>query len=326
MISIDEHADWHISLEPARSAMAMSFVQGNSRLITSGDESQSVADQQMLDMLGQPAALCLPVIVDADTGLLVVAGGGEEAMGALAVRRSYLQLLCAILARLLSAQHTDAATPCRDAAVAADRDLSVREIGNYLGILKHKLAQAGNHYSELDIMGEELDRAARLMRNWGAPSQGRAAGNSVDVNQLVTRLLQVYRATMLDPKDIELMLELDRSTVEVRAEAGAVQQILRNLLSNAIEAVGLGGHIRIKTLSAVYMDSGDYVALVVGDDGPGIADEIRQNIFKPVQSTKGDDHSGLGLSIVKSLVDKLQGKIVFRTGAMGTEFQVYLPK
>ena len=147
------------------------------------------------------------------------------------------------------------------------------------------------------------------MRGWGAPSEPGSALKSVDVNQLLTRLLQVYRATMLDPKNIELSLELDPGAAEVRADAGEVQQIVRNLLSNAIEAVGQGGHIRIKTIAAVYMDSGDYVALVVADDGSGIVEEVRQNIFKPVQSTKGDGHSGLGLSIVKSLVDKWQGKI-----------------
>ena len=338
-----EQADWHISLNPARSAMALSFVQSTSRLITSGEESQSVVDQQMLDILEQPAALCMPIVVDADTGLLVVAGGTEEAMAALVQRHRYLQLLCAILARLLSARHPDVATSPSDAVLAVDaedaedRDLSVREIihevsnpisiiGNYLSILKHKLGQEGHHHSELDIMEEELDRAATLMRNWSAPSQGRGADNSVDLNHLVTRLLRAYRATMLDPMAIELVLELDRSTAEVHAEAGAVQQILRNLLSNAIEAVGQGGQIRIKTLATVYMDGDEYVVLMVADDGPGIADEIRQNIFKPVPSIKGDGHGGLGLSIVKSLVDKLQGKIVFRTGAMGTEFQVYLPR
>lgn len=333
----DQDADWQISLEPARSAMAMSFSEAATRLLVTGDGAHSVADQQMLDMLQQPAALCLPVIVDAQTGLLVVAGGSEEAMATLALRNRYLQLLCAILARLLSVQQADTATPGDDLVHEADTSLNVREIvhevsnplnivGNYLTILKHKLDQQGSRYSELDIMAEELERALRLMRGWGAPNEPGSALKSVDVKQLLTRLLQVYRATMLDPKNIELSLELDPGAAEVRADAGEVQQIVRNLLSNAIEAVGQGGHICIKTIAAVYMDSGDYVALVVADDGPGIVEEVRQNIFKPVQSTKGDGHSGLGLSIVKSLVDKLQGKIAFRTSAAGTEFQVYLPK
>jgi signal transduction histidine kinase/HD-like signal output (HDOD) protein len=338
LVSDDQNADWQISLQPARSAMAMSFSAATTRMLVTGDETHSVADQQILDMLQQPAALCLPVIVDADTGLLVVAGGSKEAIATLAARNRYLQLLCAILARLLSAQWADTTAPPDDDLVReADMSMNVREIihevsnplnivGNYLSILKHKLDQQGSHYSELDIMAEELQRAVRLMRGWGAPSEPSSALTSVDVNQLLTRLLQVYRATMIDAQDIELSLELDPGAAEVRADAGAVQQIVRNLLSNAIEAVGQGGHIRIKTIAAVYMDSGDYVALVVADDGPGIVEEVRQNIFKPVQSTKGDGHSGLGLSIVKSLVDKLQGKIAFRTAAAGTEFQVYLPK
>jgi signal transduction histidine kinase len=333
-----ETADWHISLQPARSIMAMAFAKSSTRLLRAGDSSLSVADQQMLDILQQPAAVCLPVIVDSSTGVLVVAGGAEAAMVALSARGRYLQLLCAILARLLSAQHAGVTEPGADTVgQALGNDYTVREmvhevsnplniVANYLSILKHKLAQQGGEYHELDIMAEELNRAVGLMRDWRKPAQPGDKPDWLNLNPLITRLLQVYRATMLDSRAINIELDLEPGSTRVRADAGTVQQILRNLLSNAIEAVGDEGNIRIRTSSEVFMDSGDYVALIVSDDGPGIAADIRQNIFKPVQSTKGDDHSGLGLSIVKSLVDRLQGKIAFRSGPQGTEFQVYLPK
>jgi signal transduction histidine kinase/HD-like signal output (HDOD) protein len=335
LLTADSTADWQISLRPARSAMAMAFDQGKCRLIVAGASVQTVADEQVLDLLIQPAALCLPVIADADCGLLVVAGGSKEAMTALAGRERYLQMLCAILARRLRTLRS-ASPVIETRASTADNSLHLRKMahevsnplniaGNYLSILKHKLTQAGGQYAEIDIISEELQRAIGLMRNMGQPDLEQPDTDGVDVNACISRLLRVYRATMLEPRDIVLTLQLDPECARVNAEEATVEQIVRNLLINAVEAVDAGGHICIATNAEVYTDSGNYVALRIADDGPGIAMHIRQKLFQPVQTTKGDGHSGLGLSIVKSLVDQAQGNITFRSSALGTEFQVYLP-
>ncbi len=208
-------ADWYISLDPARSAMAVAFDQGVPRFFDSEGENLTVADRQLLDMLQQPAALCLPVIVDASHGVLVVAGGSQEAMSVLAGRSRFLQLLCAILARLLNEQKAEPPGPpsiddelttsfnVREMVHEVSNPLSI--ISNYLGILAHKLDQHGEHYNELDIMGEELQRITGLLRGWSSPEQAREPTAIVDINQLVERLLHTYRATLLEPALLPLL-------------------------------------------------------------------------------------------------------------------------
>ncbi|MDH5395568.1 MAG: ATP-binding protein, partial [Gammaproteobacteria bacterium] len=52
---------------------------------------------------------------------------------------------------------------------------------------------------------------------------------------------------------------------------------------------------------------------------------IVSNLYKPVTSTKGKGHSGVGLSIVKNLIDNMNGKIICKTGESGTSFSIQLP-
>jgi signal transduction histidine kinase len=64
---------------------------------------------------------------------------------------------------------------------------------------------------------------------------------------------------------------------------------------------------------------------VVSDTGPGLSQEVLANLFSAVTSTKAGPHHGLGLSIVHSLVTKLNGHIACRSGATGTSFEILLP-
>ena len=332
-----EEADWHIGLKPARSVMAIAFDQGEARLLGAGSEPRSVADEQMLDMLGQTAALCLPVIVDPEWGLLIVAGGGHGQMLRLSNQPRYLQTLCSILARVLvgpggTLSRTRAATRVGDTAGSGPREMAhelsnpLTVASNYLAILEHKLTQAGLHYDELAIAKEELQRASRLLADWQLPAKPESRGGKVDVNETLERLVKVYRTTLLEPRNISLVLERDEQRALADIDESALQQILRNLIGNAIDAVDDGGHILVKTSAEVFMDSGAFVEIVLIDDGPGLPDAVRANIYNPVESTKGGDHAGLGLSIAKSLIDRENGSIAFRSSAQGTRFQVYLPR
>jgi signal transduction histidine kinase len=332
-----EEADWHIGLKPARSVMAIAFDQGEARLLSAASEPRSVADEQMLDMLGQTAALCLPVIVDPEWGLLIVAGGGHGQMLRLSNQPRYLQTLCSILARVLvgpggTLSRTRAATRVGDDAGSGLREMThelsnpLTVASNYLAILEHKLTQADLHYDELAIAKEELQRASRLLADWQLPAKPESRGGKVDVNETLERLVKVYRATRLDPRNISLVLERDEQRALADIDESALQQILRNLIGNAIDAVDDGGHILVKTSAEVFMDSGAFVEIVLIDDGPGLPDAVRANIYNPVESTKGGDHAGLGLSIAKSLIDRENGSIAFRSSAQGTRFQVYLPR
>jgi signal transduction histidine kinase len=90
--------------------------------------------------------------------------------------------------------------------------------------------------------------------------------------------------------------------------AGQVRQVLTNLISNAIDAVPVGGSI---WLSATEHENGTEIA--VRDNGQGMNEETRRQLFQPFYSTKGDLGNGLGLYISQEIVEPHGGKILVET-------------
>jgi signal transduction histidine kinase len=101
-------------------------------------------------------------------------------------------------------------------------------------------------------------------------------------------------------------------------------------MKNASEAMTKGGNLYLKTrrrgTSLEGSESRGFVEVTVGDDGPGIPDELKIRIFEPFVSSKGGGHSGLGLSIVFNLINGLNGSIVYQSEeGKGTRFIIELP-
>jgi signal transduction histidine kinase len=147
-----------------------------------------------------------------------------------------------------------------------------------------------------------------------------------DVRELITNVYE-----MLEPlareKNLQLLVDCDRSPEEVIADPLQLQQIVTNLVSNAIRYTESG---TIKIMSEM-MDDNNW-AISVSDSGIGIAEENQDRIFEPYFRIPVSDNSyapnstGLGLAIVSRLVTLLQGKIelVSQVG-VGTKFTVTLP-
>ena len=87
------------------------------------------------------------------------------------------------------------------------------------------------------------------------------------------------------------------------------------------------GVVSISTGDQVNVNGRQFVELVIADDGPGIPEEVMENIFNPVTSSKGREHAGLGLTIVRNLVSGLNGTISCRNKPKGgAEFVILLPR
>jgi signal transduction histidine kinase len=112
----------------------------------------------------------------------------------------------------------------------------------------------------------------------------------------------------------------NRLSSRVLVERTQTQQIVYNLLKNAVEATPDGG-----TVTFTVSGEDDGVLVVVDDEGPGIPEEEREQLFDPFFTTKPSG-TGLGLWIVYSLVESLQGAIRVESEiGRGTKFQVFLP-
>ncbi len=98
---------------------------------------------------------------------------------------------------------------------------------------------------------------------------------------------------------------------------GDFQQVISNLLSNAIDACSVGGEI------AVSASQGEgHFRLAIEDDGRGVPEDLKDKIFTPLFTTKQDVGTGLGLRVTKEIVEKYGGTITIKNSSLGAIFLV----
>lgn len=114
----------------------------------------------------------------------------------------------------------------------------------------------------------------------------------------------------------------DGAEVVVAVDPNRLRQLVLNLVVNARDAMPAGGAIDV----AVRRSGASSVAIEVTDQGVGIDDDVKARIFEPFFTTKGAHGTGLGLGVVRSVVDECEGTIeVESTVGAGTRFTVVLP-
>lgn len=151
------------------------------------------------------------------------------------------------------------------------------------------------------------------------------AGDELDVisvNQVVQQSLS-FCEHLFDRSHVALEESLAGDLPTTYAVPGQLEQVLINLVTNAVQASGEGGWVKVSTFRA---DVGK-IGVEVSDSGPGIAQGDRQRIFEPFFTTKVDGKgTGLGLSIVRNIVEQHQGEItVDEADGGGARFRIVLP-
>lgn len=130
---------------------------------------------------------------------------------------------------------------------------------------------------------------------------------------------------LLSTGAIELIRDDDTGRL-VRADRTELQQILINLLVNAIHAMPKGGTLAIRCRDAD-RDGGPGVAIAISDTGVGIPVEIMERVFDPFFTTKRGEGTGLGLSICQMLVERNGGTLSVESETdRGTTFTIWLPE
>src|SRR5438067_1587843 len=112
-----------------------------------------------------------------------------------------------------------------------------------------------------------------------------------------------------------------------KGSADQFRQLLSNLVVNARDSLHPGGKLIIKTQQVLASDGlHGWVKLSVADTGSGIARDLQKSMFEPFVSTKGEKGTGLGLWIVKGIVENHNGRIRVRSRAgKGTVFSLTFP-
>jgi signal transduction histidine kinase len=137
----------------------------------------------------------------------------------------------------------------------------------------------------------------------------------VDLTILIKKIIEALNT----PNNIEINSSL-QPDIKLRTDSSYLKRIITNLGTNAIQAMPKGG-----TLSIVTECTDNRVRISVSDTGEGISGEAKDKIFTPLFTTKAKGQ-GLGLAVVKKLVEELHGSITFKSQqGQGTKFIINLP-
>ena len=301
-----------------------------------GGAGVGIAEEQLFRIVGSEALVCLPLVAGQRCLGMIVGGVPAWQLPVLQKRERFLQAFGSQAANVLETALSERGHARRQVAHVAEeyREASRRVvhevnnplsiIKNYLSVLDAKLARREPVVSEMSILNEEIDRVGHLI-NGLADLQPSDAGSVTNVARVVEDVLRLFRATDFLPASVQVLTRMQDGPQEIDGDADLLKQILVNLVKNAIEAQPGGGRIEIANRGLVNRERRLYVELVVSDAGPGLSQEVLANLFTAVKSSKEGKHHGLGLSIVHSLVKKMNGMISCRSGAHGTSFELLLP-
>ncbi|MGH7693875.1 MAG: ATP-binding protein [Gemmatimonadaceae bacterium] len=142
----------------------------------------------------------------------------------------------------------------------------------------------------------------------------------VDIRSGISDTLKML-AAKLRAKSVEVSLDLPVGLPAAHAVGAELNQVWMNLIDNAIDAVPVGGRIVVSGAPDL-----NYVTVRIIDNGPGIPSEIQGRIFDPFFTTKGvGKGAGLGLDIVRRLLQRHEGEVSVESVPGRTEFQVRVP-
>jgi len=180
--------------------------------------------------------------------------------------------------------------------------------------------------NEMQSILRQAQRAAKLLRGllrFVRAGEKRAA--AVNMNEVVRSAIDLvsYRF-LIDEITIEGKLDPELPTVV--GDANRLEQVIVNLLSNALDALRSVKPPRRLIVDSFLDDTDGRVCVTVTDNGPGIAPEVAERLFRPFASTKGARGTGLGLYISRQLVREAEGELdIVKHDGTGARFLVWLP-
>jgi two-component system NtrC family sensor kinase len=169
---------------------------------------------------------------------------------------------------------------------------------------------------------EHVERARKVVHNMlGYARRMEPRLEDVDVNQTINQtvdLLENYARN----NNIDIQTDLSPDLPIIAGDQAQLQQVVLNLVNNAIDAIGHDGSVSVKSLSEK-----SQIRIVVTDSGPGIPEPMQKKIFDPFFTTKSTGKgTGLGLWISYSIIEKMGGALSLQSKeGQGAAFTITLP-
>ena len=169
---------------------------------------------------------------------------------------------------------------------------------------------------------EHVERARKVVHNMlGYARRMEPRLEDVDVNQTINQTIDILE-NFARANTIDIQTDLMDSIPIIAGDQSQLQQVILNLISNAIDAIGKDGTVSVKSRA-----DDSVIRVVIADTGPGIPENMQKKIFDPFFTTKSSGKgTGLGLWISYSIIEKLGGSLSLRSQAgKGAEFTITLP-
>jgi signal transduction histidine kinase len=175
------------------------------------------------------------------------------------------------------------------------------------------------------ILKSETERVARVVRQMLGLYRDTEPLKPVNVNTIIEDTLLLLNREM-QRANVQVVIDLGVLPDAVIA-SDQIRQVLSNLVINARDAMPKGGKLQIRTRHISGRGNvSSWVRILIADSGTGIPREIVNDIFEPFVTTKGEKGTGLGLWIVKGIIQNHAGKLSVRSRpGKGTVFRVDLP-
>jgi PAS domain S-box-containing protein len=223
--------------------------------------------------------------------------------------------------------------------VAHDLNNILPGIISYPELLLHQLSEDSDLRKPLLAIHESGKRAAAVVADLLTVARGAAAEREVhDLNRMVREYLDSPECAKLKTlyPHISRQKNLDAKEPFISCSPVHIQKCLMNLMTNAAEAIGDQGMIRVRTGNRYLapekegeqgLAEGEYVVLTVEDNGPGISEIDLEHIFEPFYTRKmmGRSGSGLGLTVVWNTVQDHGGRVQVERSDGGTRFHLFFP-
>jgi PAS domain S-box-containing protein len=212
------------------------------------------------------------------------------------------------------------------ATVAHEINNPLEAVGNLIYLAKAAPEMPTEAMQQLAMAEQELARVSHLTRQTLGFYRESSAAVWVEVPALIESVLTLY-SNKFNTKNIAVVRDFGECP-PIQVVRGEMNQVVANLISNAADAVSHNGVITVRLVCKQRVD-GPVVHLAVEDDGPGVTEENAQRIFEPFFTTKKDVGTGLGLWVVKEIVERHGGAIEVNShdgnGSRGAIFTVQLP-
>jgi two-component system NtrC family sensor kinase len=169
---------------------------------------------------------------------------------------------------------------------------------------------------------EHVERARKVVHNMlGYARRMEPRLEDVDVNRTINQTVDILENYARN-NNIDIQTDLSPNLPIIAGDPAQLQQVILNLVNNAIDAIGRDGTISVKSMADT-----SQIRIVVADDGPGIPEAMQKKVFDPFFTTKSTGKgTGLGLWISYSIVEKMGGSLALQSREnQGAAFTITLP-